>query len=733
MSKQIKTIFMASAILCTSPFYTSCNDSIEESLNMTELTEAEESGEKAPEIKTITITASNTISRTSHVEEGEGNLKKIKVRWETGDVIYVGSPASDVTGAKINDSNSGFKPFTIVEGSISEDGHSASFTGDVPANFNGKLLAFYGVADNIKIDNGKVIFDFTNHTQSSTDMTHLSNYDYMNAVTDYSASSESAPNFSFKHMGAVLKVNINGLGTEQKTLKSVTLSYATPTIFVSSIEFDKDGNITENKTNVQNITLNLNDQKSNAGTIGAIFTLAPTSLSGEMSVSANFTKASGNYIYKGTMTADASLEAGKYYQTVNITTKADNTVTGDGTESSPYIIDNFEKFNSFSFYRNNDPDPLYVNLNSDIDAGGKAINDKGVFTKGIFDGKGHTIKNFTLNKVDDKSQIGLFINNLATIKNLTLENVTLIKTKFTDVTSINTRNIGILVAKNSPNGIIENCTIKNCKIDVTTPNNNDLNTDYINIGMLTGMNQGSVKECRVTNDNSITITEGSGMRFRAGGMIGYNYKSKATEYLFVDEMNITSNGTGAGLHSSTIGELMGHSSLNTIKGCYSKAKITVSDLANTSEFIIIGGLIGNVHTGNNGTTTIIGCYSAGEIICSNKNKYAGFVTKGTKDTATPANGKIDISQCYSTTKLKITGNDNPNYAFLFNTWTNGITIKRCYFVNHKQNPPIDGIGELGVAELKASTSEFNTNSGLEGYTFVEGTDQEPLVITKVSK
>ena len=85
-------------------------------------------------------------------------------------------------------------------------------------------------------------------------------------------------------------------------------------------------------------------------------------------------------------------------------------------------------------------------LNGNIDMNGTELLPVAEF-KGIFDGNGRTISNFSLAS-EDSQNAGMFIINSGTIQNLTIENATLTKANAYPGTDINSNAAGLLVGTN---------------------------------------------------------------------------------------------------------------------------------------------------------------------------------------------------------------------------------------------------------------------------------------------
>ncbi len=212
-------------------------------------------------------------------------------------------------------------------------------------------------------------------------------------------------------------------------------------------------------------------------------------------------------------------ENGAYYVKLGL--------VGSGTEADPYQIGSVEDLVMFrdsvnaGETRYNTPG-VYVALTADIDLAGIdwSVNigdDCNATFDGIFDGKGHTIKNLTSTETAQKADgyicAGLFgaIYGEAVIKNLTIENVTINTGDFTG----NNASAVVGFAYNAT-GSIENVTVKG---------NIQINANKVDgVGAIVGYAYGgklTVKNCKV--DGAAMTRSASAVNGQAyvGGIIGY--------------------------------------------------------------------------------------------------------------------------------------------------------------------------------------------------------------------
>lgn len=145
------------------------------------------------------------------------------------------------------------------------------------------------------------------------------------------------------------------------------------------------------------------------------------------------------------------------------------------TETAPtktdgvYHITNAAEFAQYINELNNAPvtgehryDKAKVVLDSDIDLGGAVLNvsGEGYMFSGSFDGNGHTVSNFTVERTDGSYYTGLFSAYMssetnAIIKNLTVKNGTVIS---------NGKQVAAIVPSVNENATIENCHAIGCVV-----------------------------------------------------------------------------------------------------------------------------------------------------------------------------------------------------------------------------------------------------------------------------
>ena len=383
--------------------------------------------------------------------------------------------------------------------------------------------------------------------------------------------------------------------------------------------------------------------------------------------------------------------------------KLNSKLSGEGTETSPYIIDNVIKFNKINSNK-------HYQLSRDLDFTGIDFNPIPTFS-GTFEGRGNTLSNITLNITDGNG--GIFAVNEGTIQNLIVEGATVTKTGSLD------NNGGTAILAGINNKELINCHIINSNLNAT-PASTGTDTG---IGLLCGKNTSSnsfISECTVTS-GSITMKGSSASNI--GGLVGYNYGGKIEFSSVKSSTNITYSSTGA---SANIGGLIGCIYGCNIKGC--STDIIINTKESTSS-LKIAGFIGDAFTKWDATATISGCYTIGSLSFNKSNQtYGGFAG------SFGGGGAKTLTNCYTS----IDFDDSATHAFVGagnNDTYQKVTATDIYYVKGSQdeskNDNINSvIQQKSAADLKGMASSFNSTLKWTDYQFVAGTDAEPLIITK---
>ncbi|MFF2092204.1 beta strand repeat-containing protein, partial [Paenibacillus sp. NPDC058174] len=300
-----------------------------------------------------------------------------------------------------------------------------------------------------------------------------------------------------------------------------------------------------------------------------------------------------------TITGGTALNLGDNTVTVKVTASDGTTRTytltinrnrfagGNGTEASPYLIENASQFNEIR----NDYQKVY-RLIADIDLSAYASANGGqgwepIYFEGILQGDGHVIKGLKINRPGE-DVIGLFqYIYLGSVSDLNIVQANV----------VGGNDVGILAGLHNAN------TITNVRTSGMVTGNS-------NVGGLVGsLHNGAIKA-----SGSTAIVNGTGDAI--GGLVGQGYSTIQTSYA---EGNVHGSNKVGGL----IGEAIG----STISNSFATGEVK-ADTAST------GGLIGR---SNQGTYTNL--YAAGKV--QGGSAVGGLV--GTRTSSTFTRGYWNMS------------------------------------------------------------------------------------------
>ncbi len=283
-------------------------------------------------------------------------------------------------------------------------------------------------------------------------------------------------------------------------------------------------------------------------------------------------------------------------------TVASSYESGDGTESSPYVIANAEQFAYFAqqMTAGIGVDACYE-LTADLEMTAANWETIPVF-EGHFDGNGHTVV-YTLKNTIEKnfSYYGLFGKVYGTISNLKVSG---------DIQLSSTRM-----------------------------------RQYVYIGGLCGYLGGTVTHC----DSDVEIRCGADsivMRPKIGGLAGV-LDGGVVEYSSYSG-SVHWDAPAANNGDVIAGGIVGEICDGAVRQCFNRGSLTVN--CHTTAYV--GGIVGRIYTWNTSvTTTIDNSYNMGSVssACINNKAYAGGIS-GYLDAYFKGTGS-SVSGCYSTGTL----------------------------------------------------------------------------------
>ncbi len=394
---------------------------------------------------------------------------------------------------------------------------------------------------------------------------------------------------------------------------------------------------------------------------------------------------------------------------------------GDGSEESPYEINDAEQLLYFSQTVNAGTDAgAYYKLTANIDLNGTSWTPVGFHSSttgyttvfsGNFDGNGYTISNVTINSAST-SYVGFFgfLYN-ATVKNLTLDNVTIdiygdTKTEYY---------VGALAGRVVSMGALSYSEISNCNItnsSITATANETIYAGGI-CGFSIADAYTDIKITNTTADCDISIMSyaysGTNISSIAGGLIGYigaltngTYRlrncvahgditiddTNTTEALYgniamtfgggaigqaacyvagepggtayIYSCSATGDVTGSGNTVTLCGGFMGIASCApnmNIYDCYASGNVTGTTYGiSANDYAAIGGFLGQLDYLNYTPEEAIifsTCYAAGDVIASAPKNNEGYVGRFVGYSFAPSIN----SDCYKLESTTETGNE----------------------------------------------------------------------------
>ncbi len=361
-----------------------------------------------------------------------------------------------------------------------------------------------------------------------------------------------------------------------------------------------------------------------------------------------------------------------------------------GTEAKPYIIN---EASDFAWIIANGR-YSYSLQTADIDLTGVTWEPIGASNatpfNGTYNGNGYTISNMTLND-GTLSYMGMFgYTSNATIKNITLSNVSFTGGQVADQAAI-----GAIVGMADGTTLVERCNVVGTS--TITGATNDT------AGGVVGSNGGTIRFC----SSNATIVSGnfdSGSKPFAGGIAGSNWGVISNSY------NLGSVSTGTG---NAAGGIAGFGYSNTITNCYSIGTISVGAGSQG------GAIVGNIADASNmsGNYFLTGAAENGIGLLDTVSGASNLGT--TSDTST----NLKIQGIYS--GWNFAGNTwaiqpgvNNDYPFLLgvgtvaDTTVSAITITTATAGGNATATGYGTITEKGIVYTNAANSTFTTSAAV---------------------
>ena len=297
--------------------------------------------------------------------------------------------------------------------------------------------------------------------------------------------------------------------------------------------------------------------------------------------------------------------------------------SGDGSFGNPFIISTPAEFNYFATYvtRNGVTANRYFLLSNDLDFGGHAISpvgNKSSKFSGVFDGRGHTISNFTMSSSTPDAFVGLFANingSQAAVKNFTVS----------DASISGTVNLYMgVVAGYLTNGTISGVTVAD-SVSVSLTGADAQGS----IGGVAGRVYGTVDF--VVSAASVTVG-GSANTIFAGGITGVTGNGSGMVRNSVYQGNLIVSGSKviAGGISGIVGAGNGD---GNVESCINTGKLSAA--------YTCGGIVGNINTVGN---SIKGCTNLSTTLEGAAGRTGGVVGTLSKATTLSENTSVVTEQ-----------------------------------------------------------------------------------------
>ena len=311
-------------------------------------------------------------------------------------------------------------------------------------------------------------------------------------------------------------------------------------------------------------------------------------------------------------------------------TSASTALEGDGSAVTPYLVKSAEDlaFLAKSVNEGTTYEGKYITQTADIDLGGKAwkaIGDNTNSFMGIYDGKGHEIKDFTYTVVN--AFAGFFgcvkstEANQAGILNLNLSG----KVNAWEFTAASDTFVGGLAGKlegkAGKNVVVANCVV-DVDIDVTTPVVTD--KKFVDVGGFGGWNAYvSVVNSEYKGDIKVVS---DGRYLMVGGFLGITYNDIVIENsVFSGSIDI--NAKMAGMYA-TAGGFIGRRNGAANRSCVIKNSVCSGSVnAVSTGLAYASGFVAHAFNANTRNLTIENCANTGKIhgetVTEGSSAYAG--------------------------------------------------------------------------------------------------------------
>ncbi len=443
---------------------------------------------------------------------------------------------------------------------------------------------------------------------------------------------------------------------------------------------------------------------------------------------------------RAALSFDTALEQNTVFgvpEAIDTASLSADTLSGSGTEQSPYLITNADELMLFSANINQGINSdAYYKLTSNIDLGGAEWTPAGHLAsstnysktfRGVFDGSGFTVSNFKITKAST-SYIGFFgYIYEGTVKNLSLDGVTIDITSDTQSQNIYIGTLaGRIVTVNGKNG--GKAEISNCNVTSSSLTARTMGTIYAGglsgsaiAGEFDGESSIVISMCDIDCDIDASSASVNRVNLALGGFIGYlsSEKDAAMRVMNCNAFgSVTSDSTSISTITTIAGGMFGlimtfnESVLGgemSISSCHSEGDIVAKSIASA----YAAGFAGQISASD--LTTIKDCYSSSNVSGYSKDIYTvlgGFMGMTDYYKFSSENGNNTIINCYSAGDvIDINCNSGTmveSYVGAFVGYTPIGIFKNCYKLESQmvvgRDISVDDIGVLNVTEERKQSS-----------------------------
>lgn len=590
--------------------------------------------------------------------------------------------------------------FNAVDYDESEPSKNVVFTGEGTLQDGATVWGIYPKKVSPTAENA-LTFALDNNVTQSADKPELQST--MHMLAKGTVNGTTVTNLNFEHLTALFHFNVKNLRNASCKIKSIVVT-SDAAIFPKALTVAGEEKTYSDKVNTLTLTTtNLNVAPNGGTSNGYISFFSTQDVTGDTKLTFTAT------VQQGAEAEETIVKEGKlselYGEESVVATDGYKYLAGKRYGVSFSLIAELgyeQEGNNYLVKKeagliNLASDPLImgnadavITLDADLDFTGKADWTPVAEFKGTLDGNSKKIANLTI--ATTGTSAGLFVKNSGTIKNLTLEGVTLNSTAATAVGAFAAENVG---------------TIQACKVVNGTLTSAAFNAA---IGAIAGNNQQAaavISDCVVDGTVSFTVTS----KANIGGIVGIlgSWNASTISGCFVGkDVLMTIDDTSA---TTGVGGLVGWNR-GKVVGSYSLASILLKKAANA------GGLTG----GSAGS--VIASYSSGKI----EVECTGFSAGGV------VNSGGTVTGCYSTTILPTSGSIGGIVGK-----GGAITGSECYFL-------IDGVANPGgglsadaklstVEDLQGKMASLNGAIAASGFKFIINTGEDktkvPLLLQKI--